>query len=101
MSSSIALMRSAPSSACRAMVRAPACSTASPMAALSCVEEFINARYILAEAVDTLFTTFIGTKQYKDIIDDVNIRQGTLFYEHTTQDLAPNVDPKQNDTQKG
>ncbi|XP_066321700.1 uncharacterized protein [Miscanthus floridulus] len=58
-------------------------------------------RYLLAEAGDTLFATFIGTKQYKDIIADVNILQGTLFHEDTAQDLAPDVDPEQNDTQKG
>lgn len=58
-------------------------------------------RYLLAEAGDTLFATFIGTKQYKDIIADVNIFQGTLFHEDTAHDLAPDVDPEQNDTQKG
>lgn len=31
----------------------------------------------------------------------MNILQGTLFHEDTAQDLAPDVDPEQNDTQKG
>jgi len=58
-------------------------------------------RYLLAEAGDTLFATFIGTKQYKDIIADVNILQGTLFHEETAQDSALDVDSEQNDAQKG
>lgn len=37
----------------------------------------------------------------RDIIADVNILQGTLFHEDAAQDLAPDVDPEQNDTQKG
>lgn len=31
----------------------------------------------------------------------MNIFQGTLFHEDTAHDLAPDVDPEQNDTQKG
>ncbi|CAL5058233.1 unnamed protein product [Urochloa decumbens] len=58
-------------------------------------------RYLLAEAGDTLFATFIGTKKYTDIIADVNILQGTLFHEDTAQDVAPDVDSEQNDAQKG
>ncbi|PKA66130.1 hypothetical protein AXF42_Ash018420 [Apostasia shenzhenica] len=38
-------------------------------------------RYLLAEAGDTLFASFIGTKQYKDVITDVNILQGAIFHE--------------------
>ncbi|CAN6446860.1 unnamed protein product [Victoria cruziana] len=38
-------------------------------------------RYLLAEAGDTLFASFIGTKQYKDIIADANILQGAIFCE--------------------
>ncbi|KAG8070698.1 hypothetical protein GUJ93_ZPchr0006g46256 [Zizania palustris] len=57
-------------------------------------------RYLLAESGDTLFATFIGTKQYKDIIADVNILQGTVFHEDTAQDLG-DVDCEQNDDQKG
>lgn len=58
-------------------------------------------RYLLAEAGDTLFATFIGTKQYKDVIADVNILQGTIFHEDTAQDLAAAIDSEQNDDQKG
>ncbi|KAJ1279184.1 hypothetical protein BS78_04G135800 [Paspalum vaginatum] len=58
-------------------------------------------RYLLAEAGDTLFATFIGTKQYKDIIADVNILQGTIFHEDTAHHLAPDVDSEQDDAQKG
>nr|CAB3449784.1 unnamed protein product [Digitaria exilis] len=58
-------------------------------------------RYLLAEAGDTLFATFIGTKQYKDIIADVNILQGTIFHEEAAQDFAPDVDSEQNDAPKG
>ncbi|CAN6238147.1 unnamed protein product [Urochloa humidicola] len=58
-------------------------------------------RYLLAEAGDTLFATFIGTKKYTDIIADVNILQGTLFHEDTAQDVDPDVDSEQNDAQKG
>lgn len=38
-------------------------------------------RYLLAEAGDTLFASFIGTKQYKDIMADANILQGAIFHE--------------------
>ncbi|KAG5054590.1 hypothetical protein GLYMA_03G089000v4 [Glycine max] len=38
-------------------------------------------RYLLAEAGDTLFASFIGTKQYKDIIADANILQGAIFHD--------------------
>ncbi|KAG9143538.1 hypothetical protein Leryth_015963 [Lithospermum erythrorhizon] len=44
-------------------------------------------RYLLAEAGDTLFAAFIGTKQYKDVMADVNIFQGALFHEDTVDDL--------------
>ncbi|CAM0945676.1 unnamed protein product [Alopecurus aequalis] len=56
-------------------------------------------RYLLAEAGDTLFATFIGTNQYKDIIADVNILQGTIFHEDTAQDLADAIDSEQNSDQ--
>ncbi|CAN1130899.1 hypothetical protein LINPERHAP2_LOCUS6108 [Linum perenne] len=36
-------------------------------------------RYLLAETGDTLFASFIGTKQYKDLVADVNILQGAIF----------------------
>ncbi|XP_062223308.1 uncharacterized protein LOC133922131 [Phragmites australis] len=58
-------------------------------------------RYLLAEAGDTLFATFIGTKQYKDVIADVNILQGTIFHEDAAQDLASSADSEKNDSQKG
>ncbi|CAL1412150.1 unnamed protein product [Linum trigynum] len=45
-------------------------------------------RYLLAEAGDTLFASFIGTKQYKDVVADVNIFQGAIFQEDATQDTA-------------
>uniref|UniRef100_A0A0E0NEY4 Fungal lipase-type domain-containing protein n=1 Tax=Oryza rufipogon TaxID=4529 RepID=A0A0E0NEY4_ORYRU len=63
--------------------------------------DHVGHRYVLAEAGDTLFATFIGTKQYKDIIADVNILQGTVFHEDTAQDLADAVECVQNDDQKG
>ncbi|KQJ99498.1 hypothetical protein BRADI_3g43530v3 [Brachypodium distachyon] len=53
-------------------------------------------RYLLAEAGDTLFATFIGTNQYKDVIADVNILQGTIFHEDTTQALADAIGAEQN-----
>ncbi|VAI57572.1 unnamed protein product [Triticum turgidum subsp. durum] len=60
-----------------------------------------SCRYLLAEAGDTLFATFIGTNQYKDFIADVNILQGTIFHEDTAQDLADAVDSEQNSDQFG
>lgn len=44
-------------------------------------------RYLLAEAGDTLFASFIGTKQYKDVIADANIFQGAIFHEDAAEDL--------------
>lgn len=44
-------------------------------------------RYLLAEAGDTLFASFIGTKQYKDVMADVNIFQGALFHEDAVEDI--------------
>ncbi|KAF3780820.1 hypothetical protein EJ110_NYTH38456 [Nymphaea thermarum] len=44
-------------------------------------------RYLLAEAGDTLFASFIGTKQYKDIIADANILQGAIFHEDVAEDV--------------
>ncbi|MBA0846736.1 hypothetical protein Goshw_006437 [Gossypium schwendimanii] len=38
-------------------------------------------RYLLAEAGDTLFASFIGTKQYKDVMAGANILQGAIFNE--------------------
>lgn len=42
-------------------------------------------RYLLAEAGDTLFASFIGTKQYKDVMTDANILQGAIFHEDTVR----------------
>ncbi|XP_061370914.1 uncharacterized protein LOC133313542 isoform X2 [Gastrolobium bilobum] len=43
-------------------------------------------RYLLAEAGDTLFASFIGTKQYKDVIADANILQGAIFHEDASEE---------------
>ncbi|KAJ0988948.1 hypothetical protein J5N97_007304 [Dioscorea zingiberensis] len=45
-------------------------------------------RYLLAEAGDTLYASFIGTKQYKDVITDVNILQGAIFHEDDAEDFG-------------
>ncbi|WOL08159.1 hypothetical protein Cni_G16911 [Canna indica] len=42
-------------------------------------------RYLLAEAGDTIYASFIGTKQYKDVIADANILQGTMFHEDNAE----------------
>ncbi|XP_077226718.1 lipase class 3 family protein [Tasmannia lanceolata] len=47
-------------------------------------------RYLLAEAGDTLFASFIGTKQYKDVIADANILQGAIFHEDFTEGIEEN-----------
>ncbi|KAL2488244.1 lipase class 3 family protein [Forsythia ovata] len=44
-------------------------------------------RYLLAEAGDTLFASFIGTKQYKDVMADANIFQGAIFHEDPEEDV--------------
>ncbi|XP_022758770.1 uncharacterized protein LOC111305465 isoform X2 [Durio zibethinus] len=44
-------------------------------------------RYLLAEAGDTLFASFIGTKQYKDVMADANILQGAIFHEDAMEDI--------------
>ncbi|KAL0906669.1 hypothetical protein M5K25_025182 [Dendrobium thyrsiflorum] len=54
-------------------------------------------RYLLAEAGDTLFASFIGTKQYKDVITDANFFQGAIFHEDDEEDLEA-VDVMENDT---
>lgn len=48
--------------------------------------EHVPHRYLLAETADTLFASFIGTKQYKDFIADANILQGALFHEDYDSD---------------
>lgn len=49
-------------------------------------------RYLLAEAGDTLYASFIGTKQYKDFIADVNIFQGALFHDDDIPEDSDEVD---------
>ncbi|PIN01128.1 Triacylglycerol lipase [Handroanthus impetiginosus] len=44
-------------------------------------------RYLLAEAGDTLFASFIGTKQYKDVMADANIFQGAIFHDNVMADV--------------
>ncbi|XP_024967143.1 uncharacterized protein LOC112506998 isoform X2 [Cynara cardunculus var. scolymus] len=43
-------------------------------------------RYLLAETGDTLFASFIGTKQYKDMMADANILQGAIFHDDAIED---------------
>ncbi|KAF8081510.1 hypothetical protein N665_0881s0011 [Sinapis alba] len=43
-------------------------------------------RYLLAEAGDTLFASFVGTRQYKDIMADANILQGHIFQDDVAED---------------
>ncbi|KAI3801177.1 hypothetical protein L1987_29281 [Smallanthus sonchifolius] len=43
-------------------------------------------RYLLAENGDTLFASFIGTKQYKDMMADANILQGAIFHDDVVED---------------
>ncbi|GMH02457.1 hypothetical protein Nepgr_004296 [Nepenthes gracilis] len=45
-------------------------------------------RYLLAEAGDTLFASFMGTKQYKDVMADVNIFQGAIFHDDDVEDIV-------------
>ncbi|CAK9140878.1 unnamed protein product [Ilex paraguariensis] len=48
--------------------------------------DHIPHRYLLAEAGDTLFASFIGTKQYKDVMADANIFQGAIFDEDAVEE---------------
>nr|GMD67009.1 uncharacterized protein LOC109162383 isoform X1 [Ipomoea batatas] len=57
-------------------------------------------RYLLAEAGDTLFASFIGTKQYKDVMADVNIFQGAIFHEDPAEDPLNEIESTQVDIQK-
>ncbi|KAI7748097.1 hypothetical protein M8C21_026107 [Ambrosia artemisiifolia] len=43
-------------------------------------------RYLLAETGDTLFASFIGTKQYKDMMADANILQGAIFHDDVVEE---------------
>ncbi|XVE72682.1 hypothetical protein DITRI_Ditri11bG0058400 [Diplodiscus trichospermus] len=60
-------------------------------------------RYLLAEAGDTLFASFIGTKQYKDIMADANILQGAIFHEDVMEDIdqIEVAETNQGERQKG
>ncbi|XP_027334122.1 uncharacterized protein LOC113848908 isoform X2 [Abrus precatorius] len=48
--------------------------------------DHVSHRYLLAEAGDTLFASFIGTKQYKDVIADANILQGAIFHDDSVEE---------------
>ncbi|XWS47166.1 hypothetical protein CRYUN_Cryun14cG0130000 [Craigia yunnanensis] len=60
-------------------------------------------RYLLAEAGDTLFASFIGTKQYKDVMADANILQGAIFHEDVMEDIdrIEATEANQGERQKG
>ncbi|KAJ3675759.1 hypothetical protein LUZ60_004801 [Juncus effusus] len=49
--------------------------------------DHVSHRYLLAEDGDTLFASFIGTKQYRDIFADMNILQGAIFHEEASEYL--------------
>ncbi|KAG8642010.1 uncharacterized protein LOC110627971 isoform X2 [Manihot esculenta] len=63
----------------------------------------VSIRYLLAEAGDTLFASFIGTKQYKDVVTDVNILQGAIFHEDAMEDAAQMeaIESVQGESQRG
>ncbi|PIA35853.1 hypothetical protein AQUCO_03400030v1 [Aquilegia coerulea] len=52
--------------------------------------DHVSHRYLLAETGDTLFASFIGTKQYKDIFADANILQGAIFHEEVSEEIEEN-----------
>lgn len=54
----------------------------------SCLDH-VPHRYLLADSGDALFTSFIGTKQYRDFIANANIFQGAVFDEDTGEDNLP------------
>ncbi|KAL6555620.1 hypothetical protein OROHE_007292 [Orobanche hederae] len=58
-------------------------------------------RYLLAEAGDTLFASFIGTKQYKDVIADANIFQGAIFHDNIMADVNGNEQELNNQVENG
>ncbi|XP_039005727.1 uncharacterized protein LOC120133147 isoform X1 [Hibiscus syriacus] len=60
-------------------------------------------RYLLAEAGDTLYASFIGTKQYKDVMADANILQGAIFHEDVMEDVdrIELTEAKRGERQKG
>ncbi|KAK9944653.1 hypothetical protein M0R45_010213 [Rubus argutus] len=63
-------------------------------------------RYLLAEAGDTLFASFIGTKQVQvsviwDVMTDANILQGAIFHEDPVEDTEGIETNKPNPPRKG
>lgn len=53
-------------------------------------------RYLLADSGDTLFASFIGTKQYRDFIANANIFQGAVFDEDASEDNLPSEESESN-----
>lgn len=62
--------------------------------------DHVSHRYLLAEAGDTLFASFIGTKQYRDFMADANIFQGAIFHDNPMSDDCGN-EPTKLDGQMG
>lgn len=57
--------------------------------------EHVPHRYLLAEAGNTLFVSFIGTKQLQDVVADVNFLQRSLFGEgEDFEDIDGDEQPK-------
>ncbi|KAH9331781.1 hypothetical protein KI387_003889 [Taxus chinensis] len=61
-----------------------------------CLDHVLH-RYLLAESGDTLFASFIGTQQYRDLIADANIFQGAIFQDDTTEDNLENEESHPNE----
>ncbi|XP_074565710.1 uncharacterized protein LOC141822180 [Curcuma longa] len=59
--------------------------------------DHVSHRYLLAEAGDTIYASFIGTKQYKDVIADANILQGAIFHEDDVVDDLSDIESEQAD----
>ncbi|CAL9199034.1 uncharacterized protein LOC135595819 [Musa acuminata AAA Group] len=62
--------------------------------------EHVPHRYLLAETGDTIYASFIGTKQYKDVIADANILQGAIFHEDNVEDDLSDTESDQLDNPK-
>ncbi|CAL9100147.1 unnamed protein product [Musa textilis] len=62
--------------------------------------EHVPHRYLLAETGDTIYASFIGTKQYKDVIADANILQGIIFHEDNVEDDLSDTESDQLDNPK-
>ncbi|PON65978.1 Fungal lipase-like [Trema orientale] len=65
--------------------------------------DHVRHRYLLAEAGDTLFASFVGTKQYKDVMTDANIFQGAIFHEDAMEDIdgTETDKPDQSESRRG